>query len=703
MSKGMLRRTLKQGALLVGLVLAVAMAPQMARAQVPSDLPRILGVNTAPCPDVIVRVAPPLALARDQGVWTILENDRPQRILRVQPVELPLQIAFVLDVAGDISKTGASAAPVRDEFVSAISKFLLKPEALDLGPQDRLMLIVPQGETGYEIAQEWTSDPNRVYNQAYLSVNKAPPRRTALAGITVQAMARMQDVAGYEQRAKVLIVLSDGIDRTSVQDISDIINRARLLDVSILTIKVGPTAMGDAQNLRRMAEETNGTYAAYVGPEALTPLLEAVRQHRVGYDLAYRSAVASSGQQVLRVTVAAGERKLSSARYSFGLEVNPPRVTITSPAANETVRPGNVPVAIAVDFGGCERRLTTVRYLVNGAEVAVLPPTQGYIWETLRLPAGRYSLQVEVGDDLGLVGHSEPVSVDLLVQPPSVAIISPATDLQIERKARSWNSDATTIEPCTLPVVLQITYPDGLERSISSVRYLLNGAEIATQGNADPFVWDISRLPSGRYSLVAEVTDELGHVGRSNPLNLELNVTVSDWSRILLAFALVVAGVALLLAIYAYARNPQQAKAAIAEAGRRASATLTDLLGLSRDGAPPRAWLIELYDGGGQGKRHDIVAQSVVLGRSPTYANIVIDNRYVSSKHARIVEEADGQFRLWEDGGRNGTFVNGERLPLASSKPLNSGDIIMLGEVRLQFMTNTGEPGDDPGKTDVLG
>ena len=90
--------------------------------------------------------------------------------------------------------------------------------------------------------------------------------------------------------------------------------------------------------------------------------------------------------------------------------------------------------------------------------------------------------------------------------------------------------------------------------------------------------------------------------------------------------------------------------------------------------------VITLSDGTVQ--RHELGARTEVLGRDRA-CDVFIDDPSTSRRHARIVPTAEGY--LVEDlGSKNGTLVNGVT---CTSKPLCSGDQILLGTVVLDFST----------------
>jgi len=87
-----------------------------------------------------------------------------------------------------------------------------------------------------------------------------------------------------------------------------------------------------------------------------------------------------------------------------------------------------------------------------------------------------------------------------------------------------------------------------------------------------------------------------------------------------------------------------------------------------------------------------IAGELVHLGRGLT-ADIRIDNRSVSRRHAVLVSRKTGQ-RILDDRSYNGTFVNGLRVEQAE---LVNGDVISLGCFLLRFREVPEEARSVPG------
>lgn len=84
-------------------------------------------------------------------------------------------------------------------------------------------------------------------------------------------------------------------------------------------------------------------------------------------------------------------------------------------------------------------------------------------------------------------------------------------------------------------------------------------------------------------------------------------------------------------------------------------------------------------------------SQTLVLGRDPARANVVLSDPTVSGLHAQIRQE-HGRFVIYDLGSTNGTFLGGETGYTAAvqRQPLQDGDELRLGSVSLLF--TTGKP-----------
>jgi pSer/pThr/pTyr-binding forkhead associated (FHA) protein len=91
--------------------------------------------------------------------------------------------------------------------------------------------------------------------------------------------------------------------------------------------------------------------------------------------------------------------------------------------------------------------------------------------------------------------------------------------------------------------------------------------------------------------------------------------------------------------------------------------------------------ILEVIAGPDRGKRYYVGKRPLAVGRSPA-SGIVLGDPTVSRTHCEISWEGD-QVRVTDKGSHGGTWVNGERLN--GTRPLQAGDLLALGETRLEF------------------
>jgi pSer/pThr/pTyr-binding forkhead associated (FHA) protein len=83
-----------------------------------------------------------------------------------------------------------------------------------------------------------------------------------------------------------------------------------------------------------------------------------------------------------------------------------------------------------------------------------------------------------------------------------------------------------------------------------------------------------------------------------------------------------------------------------------------------------------LVRGGAERGREIVLTQeNLTIGRQED-SDVVVGDRLASRHHARL-QRQQGQYVLHDSGSRNGTFVNGERIP--GSHVLRDGDEIQIG------------------------
>ncbi len=106
-------------------------------------------------------------------------------------------------------------------------------------------------------------------------------------------------------------------------------------------------------------------------------------------------------------------------------------------------------------------------------------------------------------------------------------------------------------------------------------------------------------------------------------------------------------------------------------------------------GAGPTDWAVLVVTRGPHpGSRFLLDSAVTSIGRLRD-SDIFLDDITVSRRHAEI-RWHNCAFSLADVGGLNGTYLNGELVDAAA--PLNSGDLVAVGESQLVFLTHPAVP-----------
>jgi len=281
---------------------------------------------------------------------------------------------------------------------------------------------------------------------------------------------------------------------------------------------------------------------------------------------------------------------------------------------------------------------------------------------------------VEAIDQKGLVGTDEVSGLTVEILPPEVEILEPVANEVIQREG-GWRTQLEDTMPNELLVQIAVTWP-GQRRDVAQVEYYLDEQLVATTTSLEPRTLDISTLGAigqdTQHTLQVQVIDELNLVAEAEiPLSINVDVqTLGDilikllGSNVMGLVAMVIALITLIL----FLRSPKKAIEAVGGGIRK----VTEFLGIATKGT--RLVLIE----NGQDSSPYAVYDVTNLGRDESKADITFDHPRVSRLHATLVKENE-DFVLYDQGSKNGTWVNDQRLPFKGHRVLENGDIIDLG------------------------
>jgi VWFA-related protein len=288
-------------------------------------------------------------------------------------------------------------------------------------------------------------------------------------------------------------------------------------------------------------------------------------------------------------------------------------------------------------------------------------------------------------------------SIDL--QPPDISLALNSSQ-GIVRNGGAWNTAPIDAEPKIAQIALQVKWRDGHARKINQIIYSFdNGPErVATDFSQDTGVFqaDIKDLDDGPHALNVTVEDELGQTQSTTlsvPVRINLpftGVLVRFFTRVFPVAALLGSLVVLGIAFYIYRTRPPVVMNAIGNVQRGVKVATDFFVRKGKgEGKIAKAHLVPLAGADTQTGPIPIYSETTRLGRDDTMANIILQDSTVSRLHAKIVEEADGNFKIYDEGSRSGTYVNDEEVKM-QGQWLHDGDTVAFGRDEFQFKLKLG-------------
>jgi len=642
-------RIIYVGLVLAGLIAWADLQPTPSvGAQSPATRVLITGVDASKFPEVSVWVS--VSDAAGSRVSKLAANDFVLREdgVEVRPsvsdAEAGLQVVFLMDTAYNVQKKGKSGKPYLEEMRDAIKSFaadpwMHEPPAPVVDRVTVLAALNQKGRTRVTDVQVVVDDKvfhNDVKNG--LDLYRRPDQGvTNLYEMLLKGLERFPQSTQVPAPNRMLVVFSDGIDLTTFYQIDDVATRAKRLNVPIYAVQLNQNPEG-ISHMQALARESLGSY--YTSPQNLDDLWKQLAGQHTQYKLTYTSTRSSSDY-----------RKVS------------------------------------VQIGSAEDRCDLVVDLC------------------------RFQVQL---------------------QPPSVSIVSPEPDALITRKTDKPEPGPNDFDLRYQPVQVEFSWPDNHQRPLREARLIVNGITVSStaqiSGTAVAFSWDMSTFKDGLNTLQVEAEDALDPplIGQSGPVTIRLNSIiptpiptppptptprpcpgnfvqalpcqlgqfVEQGTRgeflprvTLVTLALSLATLA--LAIYIYFRRPTvvQVVQAAATSIRAKAKELTVPFYLDRSRVrgerQGKAFLTVLAGSDDKGP-FELISENTRLGRDDSLVQVVFNDLSVSRLHARISEEQDGMFRIYDEGSMSGTYVNYEPIPM-TGQWLQHNDIINLGRVQLQF------------------
>lgn len=402
-----------------------------------------------------------------------------------------------------------------------------------------------------------------------------------------------------------------------------------------------------------------------------------------------------------------------------------------------------------------ERRshLERIAKLTNGAYFILTDPASDLdpIWEALRQQRRQLALTYKLGKiqpkeleitatlpDGSLLTPKSNFPV-VPAKPVEIRVLEPADGSPIVRNAAAFDAPLSAIEPMTLPIRLEFSWPDGRPRDLQRVEFTIND-DTRTQAGApfDQYDYRIAELPAGNYTLRVSAFDEFGLEGKSEPLPIPIQVnfppapaptntleptatalpptataeptvaptttpvTEQESSAGLPTLPLLLLALALVLFLFLYRRRKRAQQdpddrsdiytlRPVDDWSEKSAKNfgvadeLTEIPAAMPFKPEPAAYLIAVNPAPHLPERITLhIGQVIRLGRRPDLNDVVIDDKQISRVHA-IVTHKDKGFFIQDNGSTGGTYVNRRKLSASDDKLLQPGDVINLYSITYQF------------------
>ena len=635
--------------------------------------------------------------AREFKVWEFTEEVSG---ISVSPERQGVAVDLLVDVSGSMEGRGMSGGDKLDDVQDATGRFMEGLRAEDMAGIFTFCKEVEQVQpltsaragVGMGIEFEVPTDPALQYTCLYDAMWEAIEDLTGGEEERGDEFARMK---------KAIFVFSDGLDsglsacRYELTDVKKLlIARDPKGKISVYAVGVGPEEGDNFRDLMNLADITEGEFFHYFGERE-----DAQRDLNGAFD----RSLTQGEQYVIRYGTEACADKVTL-RVEAGGRADEEEIQIwpAPPVIRLSgVEPGQATGTLELkpEFVLEQCPIREVTYYVNGEKMATMAPPFEWEWDTSTLPElgadpsdegliEGISVRAEAVDQKGLMGSDEVSGIVVEIPHPQVEIVEPSSGVFIERWV-GWRTGCEDAEPVELPVKINVTHSNR-ERQIKEVRYRLDDQEDSFQQLPAQYALDISSVgceaidTETEQILTVEVTDDIGLSGKAEiPLTVSVHIE-TFWEAVGRFFrnqaGLIPAWLALVLVIvlgvYVLVVGPRQAVETVTTGVRK----VTEFLGIATKGT--RLVLIEDGKDGRPYALYDVTN----LGRDETKVDVAFDHSRVSRLHATLVNE-DDVFVLYDQGSKNGTWVNEQRLPFKGQRVLANGDIIDLGQggVRLRF------------------
>ncbi|MBN2085136.1 MAG: FHA domain-containing protein [Anaerolineales bacterium] len=398
---------------------------------VPATL-QIIKVDSSAFPEIKVQILllGPGGLesaAPSRESLTVSENNKSVEV-EIEKQEIGAEIGFVMDAGTGLYSGSATGANRLQEMKDAISDLTQDP--LLLTGKD-IFYVIAQEPNGSQVLVNPETPATQIPN--ILSQYNPPTTYNysyPLGGVSALLDFYAKENSAGLGRAQAIVVFSGDLAVNNQFPMASVVAKAKAMGIRVHTVLVRHS-LAQKEKLEQLAAETGGRFFHYTAEGAvslsgLKPLLTGIRTQ---YILTYRSPNPESGTRVVAVSMQYGQNE-KPALSQYEITVEPPVAVIRSPGEDQTVSPesyvptgdpqatpvSGIVVTASVSWpDGHPRAIRQATLLVNGEPQSVLSEPSDpltFVWNpTGETAEGPATLQIQIEDELGLIGLSDQIVV----------------------------------------------------------------------------------------------------------------------------------------------------------------------------------------------------------------------------------------------------------------------------------------------------
>ncbi len=240
-----------------------------------------------------------------------------------------------------------------------------------------------------------------------------------------------------------VLFISPPLEKDMLIGLQSLMQRAQQRGVRVSIWLISSTDLLDSSQARQMktlAEDTGGQFFHYTGSETFPRLEQHLQELQYTYSLTYTSEIIATGTYTVAVQIQTPDFDITTAGKALSLEIQSPNPMFVGLAASierslpsdsaevektvffDSLTPQKVEIRVLVEFPDrLSREIVRSALYVDeqAVEKRLEAPFDQFTWDlTPYTQTGIHQVRVEVMDELGLLGSSQQVPVEVIVEQP---------------------------------------------------------------------------------------------------------------------------------------------------------------------------------------------------------------------------------------------------------------------------------------------